>query len=114
MVEEGGLTAEGSALVDVEEELGNLPKYTAALTQMMQTVLQRLDMLGYDPSGSSGQVIGCRECPPHQTMRREHQKWRSTGDVGWTPPTDGQGVLKALVSQKGQWGHKTRVQPNNR
>ena len=47
---------ESSALVDVEEELGNLRN-----SRMMQMVLQYIDVVAFAQSGISGQVIGCRE-----------------------------------------------------
>ena len=61
MAEEGNVSVEGSALVDVEEELVNLQNNTPALTQMVQTVLQLLDMMESCQSGTSGQVVDCTE-----------------------------------------------------
>ena len=51
MAEEGDVLAEGSALVEREEDLDELRRSTAALTKMMQTVLQRIDD-GVGPGGN--------------------------------------------------------------
>ena len=61
MAEEGGVSVEGSSLVDVKEELGNLRNRTTVLTQMIQTVLKRIDGMVSPQSGTSGQVVGCIE-----------------------------------------------------
>ena len=45
MDEEGDVLADGSALVNVEEELGNLHNSTTALTQMNEMALQRMDVM---------------------------------------------------------------------
>lgn len=58
MAEEGDVLAEGSALVEREEDLDELRRSTAALTKMMQTVLQRIDAMASVQGGTSGQDVG--------------------------------------------------------
>ena len=62
MAEKGNVLAAGSTSVDVKDELDNLRNSTASLTQMMQTVLWRIvDVVTSAQSGTSGQIVGCRE-----------------------------------------------------
>ena len=58
MAEKGDVSAEGSALVERDEDLDNLPRGIAVLTQMMQTVLQRIDAMASVQEGTSGQDVG--------------------------------------------------------
>ena len=55
MDEEGDVSVQSSAFIDVEEELGNLRNSITALTQMMQMVLQRLDGMVFAQFATSGQ-----------------------------------------------------------
>ena len=75
MAEKGDVSAEGSALVERDEDLDNLPRGIAVLTQMMQTVLQRIDAMMSVEEKSGGEVLATGS-PPHQVARPEHQLQR--------------------------------------
>ena len=52
------MQAEGSALVEREEDLDDLRRRTAALTKTTQTVLQRIDATASVQGRTSGQDVG--------------------------------------------------------
>ena len=61
MAEEGNVSAEGSILVERDEDLDDLRRSTAALMKIMRTVLQRTDAMASVQEGTSGHDVGCGE-----------------------------------------------------
>ena len=111
MAEEGDVLAEGSTLVEREEDLDELRRSTAALTKMMQTVLQRIDAMASVQGEPVAKMLA--EGSPLRSTSHPVGRTQRLVDVLKASPAGGQRACKARAHH-GQREFKARVRGNSR